>query len=255
MDFKNKVCLISGAASERGIGFAIAKEFGALGAIVILTDIVEKVYDRADDLNRLGMKSAAYTCDLCNAEKVQNMLEELYDKYRKIDVLINNAGWHIEGCPEEYPDFVDAKKEEWFLKFNRNFMTTFNMTKTILPNMKKQKAGRIINISSVIGPVLGAEGDSAYAASKAGIVGMSRSIAIEAAKDNITINNILPGYISSAYQEEDAYEAGLKTPMNRNGHPDEVAGLAVFLASEKASYITGQAIVVDGGASIEMKFG
>lgn len=254
MDFKGKVCVISGCGSPKGIGFAIAAEFAQAGASVILTDVVDKVKTRAEELREKGWNAEAYICDLCEEADVRKMTGQIFEKYGGIDVLVNNAGWHIEGCPEEYPEFTESEKEDWSLKFNRNFITTFNMTREILPHMRKKEFGRIINIASVIGPVLGAEGDSAYAASKAGIVGMSRAIAIEVAKENITVNNVLPGYISSGSQEEAAYKAGLNTPMGRNGRPDEIAGIVAFLASEKASYITGQAIVVDGGASIEMKF-
>lgn len=254
MSFKGKVCLVSGCASNKGIGFAIAEELALSEATVILTDVVDKVNTRAEELKRKGMVADAYICDLCDEEDVRKMTGRILQKYGGIDVLVNNAGWHIEGCPEEYPEFTDADKDDWNLKFNRNFITTFNMTREILPQMRKKGFGRIINISSVIGPVLGAAGDSAYASSKAGIVGMSRALAMEVAKENITVNNILPGYISSGSQEEEAYKAGLATPMGRNGRPDEIAGIVAFLASEKASYITGQSIVVDGGASIEMRF-
>lgn len=254
MDFKGKVCLVTGCASDRGIGFSIAGEFAGLGATVIMTDVVDKVMSRARNLNSKGWNAEAYICDLCDKSSVREMVTGILDKYDGIDILVNNAGWHIEGQSETYPDFAESDLEEWIIKFNRNLMTTLYVTREVLPAMKEKRYGRIINIASVIGPLLGAEGDSAYASGKAGIVGMSRAIAIEVAKENITINNVLPGYISSGSQEKDAYRAGLNTPMKRNGRPDEVSGIVAFLASDKATYITGQTIVVDGGASIEMKF-
>ena len=185
---------------------------------------------------------------------VGKMIDQAAEKYGKIDVLVNNAGWHVENEIEDYPEFSEISNELWVKKFERNFKTAYNLTKKILPGMRKQKYGRIVNISSVIGPVLGAAGDTAYGAGKAAIVGLSKSIAIEVASENITINNVLPGYISSGSQEAEAYKAGLNTPAKRSGQPQEVAYLAVFLASEESSYLTGQSIIIDGGASIEMKF-
>ena len=254
LDFKDKICFVSGAGSDKGIGFAIATVLGRQGGTLVITDVVEKVFDRAKELRTQGVDCEAYQCDLTDQDAVNEMIASIIVKHGRIDVLMNNAGWHVEGETEEYPEFTDAVDEDWILKFSRNLVTNYNVTKAVLPFMRKNKYGRIVNTASVIGPLLGAEGDTAYAAGKGAVVGLSHSLALEVAKENITINNILPGFISSGAQESDAYRAGLKTPAGRNGSPLEVANVAVFLASEEASYVTGQSIVIDGGSSIEMRF-
>lgn len=254
LDFSNKVCIISGVSDIKGIGYATAEQLGKLGGILNIIDINPKVMQRADDLGKENILCEAYVGDLANRKLVYKIVEKIITEHNRIDILINNAGWHVENEKEGYPEFSDISDELWNKRLETNLLTTYNLTKSVLPIMRNRKYGRIVNVSSVIGPILGAEGDTAYGTGKAAVVGLSKSIAIEVASENITINNVLPGYISSGSQEIEAYNAGLNTPMKRSGSPMEVAHLIAYLASDESSYITGQAIVIDGGNSIEMKF-
>lgn len=253
-DFTGQVALVTGAGNEAGIGFASARALAAQGATVILSDISPKVNDRVEELKALGGESAAFIGDLTDSGAVEKMARAVADQYGKIDVLVNAAGWHIEGEPEDFSEFSKMEESMWWTLLDRNLKTAYNVTRYVLPHMRKRGYGRIVNISSVLGPVLGAAGDSAYCAGKAGIVGMSKAIAIEVAAEDITINSILPGYIAVGSQPIEAYRAGLETPAGRNGTPDEVGYTVCFFASKEASYITGQTITIDGGCSIEMPF-
>lgn len=169
LDFNNKICFVSGAGGQNGIGFAIAKLLGKLGEVVVITDVVNRVFERAEELKIYGIACEAFQCDLTNCTAVKKMIDTVLEKYGRIDVLVNNAGWNVEGEVEEYPEFTETEDDDWNLKFSRNLVTNYNVTKAVLPAMRKNGYGRIVNTASVIGPLLGAEGDSAYAAGKGAI--------------------------------------------------------------------------------------
>ena len=166
-------------------------------------------------------------------------------------MLINNAGMTQVGEEEDFTDFLHVTYESWDTSISRNLTLCFNVTKQALPYMVENKYGRIVNVSSVTGPVVSNPGEAAYSAAKAGILGMSRSLAIEVGVHNITVNSVLPGWIATASQTESEAAGGLNTPMRRGGDASEVANAIVFLASREASYITGEALVVDGGNTIQ----
>ena len=186
-----------------------------------------------------------------NRSEVERVVSEIKSDFGTIHVLVNNAGLAQIGKKDTSDHFIDMTYEDWDVTINRNLTLTFNVTRNILPIMKESQYGRIVNVSSVTGPLVSTSGDSGYGAAKAAVNGMSKAIAIEVGKDNITINNVLPGWIKTAAQSKRGAEGGRNTPLGRSSTPEEVANAVVFLASDKASYITGQDLIVDGGNIIQ----
>ncbi len=251
INFEDKVCLITGAGSDTGIGFATAQIIGKLGGKVLIVATSERIYQRVKELESLGIEAKGYIADLMDRKQVKNLVDSLIKEYKKIDVLINNAGMTQVGSEEIFASFADMEDEEWDISINRNLTICYNVTHAVIKHMIANKYGRIVNVSSVTGPVVSNPGESGYSAAKAAIVGMSRSIAIEVAKDNIMINNVLPGWIATGSQTEPEAAAALNTPIGRGARPEEVGHMIVFLASEQASYITGQSFIVDGGNTLQ----
>jgi 3-oxoacyl-[acyl-carrier protein] reductase len=249
--FEDKVCLITGAGSKSGIGFSTAQIIGKLGAIVLLVATSERIYDRAKELEALGIETKGYIADLMDRKQVNNLINRIIEEHQRIDILINNAGMTQVGSEEIFSDFANMKDNEWDLTISRNLTTCYNVTHSVLPHMINNNYGRIVNVSSVTGTIVSNPGESAYSAAKAAMIGMSRSIAIEVAKNNIMMNNVLPGWIATGSQTESEAAASLNTPIGRGGKPEEVGHMIVFLASEQASYITGQTFIVDGGNTIQ----
>lgn len=251
VDFEDQVCLVTGAGSATGIGFATAKILGSLGAKVALVSTTDRIYQRAKELESMGIKSKGYIADLMDRAQTADMMKNVIKDFGNLHVLINNAGMTQVGDEEDLTDFMHVTYESWDLSINRNLNLCFNVTKQALPYMVKNNYGRIVNVSSVTGPVVSNPGEAAYSAAKAGIIGMSRSLAIEVGINNITVNNVLPGWIGTASQTESEAAGGKNTPMKRSADASEVANAIVFLASKEASYITGESLVVDGGNTIQ----
>lgn len=251
MNFKGQTCLITGAGSPTGIGFAAAKTLGRLGGKIALVSTTERIFRRAEELEELGITAKGYIADLMDRKQVEAVMQMVTEDFDGLQVLINNAGMTQVGGEEDFAEMCDITYESWDTSINRNLTLCFNVTRQALPYMVKGKYGRIVNVSSVTGPVVSNPGEAAYSAAKAGVIGMSRALAIEVGVHNITVNNVLPGWIATASQTEGEAAGGLNTPMKRSADPQEVANAIVFLASKEASYITGESLVVDGGNTLQ----
>ena len=251
VDFENRVCLVTGAGSPTGIGFSTAKILGGLGGGIAIVATTDRIHERADELKAEGIDAKGYIADLMDRKQVKKLAADVMEEFGRIDVLVNNAGMVQVGMEEDFSGFLDMTYESWDDAIDRNLDITFNVTKEIMPFMVDAGYGRIVNVSSVTGPVVSNPGEGSYSAAKAGVVGLSRALAIEFGSNGITVNCVLPGWIGTASQTEAEAAGGLNTPLGRSADAAEVANAIVFLASEEASYITGESLVVDGGNTIQ----
>lgn len=239
-----KTALITGAS--RGIGKAIALLFAREGADIAITNIADddEFKNSIKDVKALGVKVKGYVSNVASFEDSQRVINEAVKDFTKIDILVNNAGITRDTL------LMRMTEEQWDAVIGVNLKSVFNLTKAAIPAMLKQKSGSIINMSSVVG-VSGNAGQSNYSASKAGIIGFTKSVAKEVGSRNIRCNAIAPGFIMTGMTEklpEDVKKTWIdKIPLRRGGTPEDVANTALFLASELSSYISGQTIHVCGG--------
>ena len=249
-ELHSQVALVTGAGSPGGIGFASARLIGRDGAVVILVSTTDRIHDRAAELEKMGIRARGVVANLADPDLVDNLVKDIQQRYGRLDICINNAGMTAVGEQQLEAAVDDITLEEWHLSIERNLTTCFLVTRAVLPLMRAQKYGRIVNVTSTSGPVQAFTGDAAYHAAKAGMWGYTRACALETAADGITVNAVAPGWIATASQLESEKKAGLLSPMKRSGTPDEVAFAIRFLSDPAASYITGQLLIVDGGNSV-----
>lgn len=246
-----KVALVTGVANENSIGFATARVLGEDGAAVAVVDIHEKVYERAAQLTELGIWTSAHQADLTAAAAAARVVDEALEQHGRIDILVNNAGLALVGPREPYEDLADMSEAKWDFGIAINLKTQFNCCKAVVRHMIARGSGRIVNMSSVTGPVVANVGQPEYCAAKAGVLGLTRGLALELAARGITVNAVAPGWVDTGGSSERGLRGGRATPMGRAARPEEIAYLVAFLACDRASYITGQLFTVDGGNSIQ----
>jgi len=244
---KGKVAVVTGAA--RGIGRMIALRFAQEGADVAFTDLArdENMETLEKELSELGVKAKGYVSDASNYEQTHQVVEHVIEDFEKVDVLVNNAGITRDTL------LMRMEEEMWDLVIKVNLKSVFNFTKAVQKYMLKARTGSIINMSSVVG-VNGNAGQANYSASKAGILGFTKSIAKELGSRNVRCNAIAPGFIITDMTDklpDNVKEEWIKTiPLRRGGKPEDVADVSVFLASDLSSYMTGQTLQVCGGMSV-----
>lgn len=248
---KGNVALVTGAGSATGIGFATARALRRAGARVMITSTTKRILDRLKQLDGAADDKAAFVADLTSGKDVKALVAATKRHFGRIDILVNNAGMIQTGTRDRISRAHEISDADWQRHIDLNLTTCFALTRAVLPLMLKQRYGRIVNMSSVTGPLVTNPRLAAYATAKAAIIGYTRTVAIETASRGITANAIAPGWIATSSASKKEIFAGDQTPVGRSGTPDEVAALALFLASEESSYVTGQMIVVDGGNSIQ----
>jgi 3-oxoacyl-[acyl-carrier protein] reductase len=250
-DLTGRVALVTGAGNVEGIGFASARMLGEAGAKVVLTSTTSRIADRAAELGAQGIDAHGVAADLTDSGQADQLVTDAVERFGQLDVLVNNAGMTSVTDPAtDGASAADMTDRTWHAGIARNLDTAFFMTRAALRPMLASGFGRIVNVASITGPVMAMSGNADYGAAKAGMVGLTRSVAVEVAATGVTVNAVCPGWIATASQSEHEHQQGLRTPAGRSATPDEVAAVVYFLATPAASYVNGQTVVVDGGNSI-----
>ncbi len=246
MGLTDKVVLVTGAGG--GIGASIALKFSQSGAKVVVADVIEEFsLNTVSRIKEQGGEALAVTVDVSQISSVEEMVKKILDKFGKIDILINNAGVTRDNL------LLRMKDEEWDKVISINLKGVFNCTKAVVRSMMKQRKGKIVNIASIVG-IIGNAGQSNYAASKGGVISLTKTWAKEFASRNINVNAIAPGFIrtkmTDKLSEQIKEKVNQQIPLKRFGEVEDVANLCVFLSSDEANYITGEVIKLDGGMAI-----
>ena len=243
MELIGQVAVVTGSA--RGIGKTIALALAESGAHVVVSDLNEEAgQETVADIQEMGREAIWVKADVSKTDQAENLVQQALEKFGRLDILVNNAGITRDNL------LMRMSEDEWDSVIAVNLKGTYNCIRAATKNFMKQRSGRIVNIASVVGQ-MGNPGQANYASSKAGVIGLTKSVAKEFASRNVLVNAVAPGFIETAMTEklpETAREALKKLiPLARLGQPEDVAKAVLFLSSEKSSYITGQVINVDGG--------
>ncbi|MDW5593234.1 SDR family NAD(P)-dependent oxidoreductase [Conexibacter stalactiti] len=264
VDLGGAVAIVTGAGSRDGIGFACARRLAALGARVVVTSTTERAHERAGELGGgacggdagdadagLGANAAfGFVADLTDPAQAVALVAAAIERFGRLDVLVNNAGMTAVTDPEQPAELAGTSDAQWRAALDRNLTTAFNVTRAALPALLDSGRGRVVNVASTSGAVNAYPGDAAYHAAKAGMVGLTRALAVETAARGVTVNAVAPGWIATPSSTERELAMGAATPAGRPGTPDEIAAVVALLAAPAVSYLTGQLIVVDGANSI-----
>jgi NAD(P)-dependent dehydrogenase (short-subunit alcohol dehydrogenase family) len=248
-NLQGEVAIVTGGS--QGLGKEIAKALAQNGAtVVIASRNLEKLETVAREIREAGGRAEAIQCDISQSASVQNLVNRVIDRYSQIDILINNAGMNFPPKP-----LVDFPEEEWQRVIDTNLKGTFFCCKAVCPHMMKRKKGRVINIASIAGSV-GFPGMGPYGAAKAGMIQLTKTLALELAEHNINVNAIAPGFFDTPLRDNIRNNKKVidftieRTPLRRCGQPQELKGLILLLSSGASSYITGQTIFIDGGWTV-----
>ena len=249
-----RIALITGAGSANGIGFRTAQLLAQHGHTVLLTGHSDRVHERVKDLTEAGHHAASFAGDLTNPDTRSQLATWVAQHTDTLHALVINHGMTSISAPMEETGesgSIDDTPVEVFEKsLHRNLSSAYGVIKALLPLLRRSGSGRIVAVSSVTGGTMAMRHEVSYAASKAGLEGLVRALALDEADNGITVNAVAPGWIATDSQTDHEVSQGVKTPIKRSGTPEEVAAVIAFLSSEMASYITGQVVVVDGGNSI-----
>jgi 3-oxoacyl-[acyl-carrier protein] reductase len=244
-DLKGKIALVTGAG--RGIGKEIALTLARAGADIVVTDVADTVFETQKEIEAQKVQSLAVICDVGNRQEVENVKTQTLQKFPRIDILVNNAGIY----PQK--PFLEMTEEDWHKVVHVNLYGVFHFTKAFLPGMVERKYGKIISLSSISGPVVAFPNLVHYSSSKGAVSGFTKALALEMAQYKINVNAVAPGPIDvGGMRADEAITAMIVRgiPLGRMGKPLDISNLVVFLASDEASFITGQTIVSDGGYTI-----
>lgn len=256
LDLRGRVALVTGAGSADGIGFACARLLGALGAGVAVAATTDRAHDRAGELAAAGVTAVGVVADLTDEAAAAAAVATVRDAIGPVTVLVNNAGMTSVAEPALGPETPESgtvlglSASAWRASLARNLDTAFLTTRAALPDMVEARWGRVVMVASVTGPVMAMRGEAAYAAAKAGMLGLSRAVAVDHAADGVTSNVVAPGWVATGSQPAGELRQAATTPVGRAGSADEVATAVALLCAPGAAYTTGQVLVVDGGNAV-----
>lgn len=248
---KSRRALVTGAGAADGIGIATARALGEAGLSVVITASSARVEQRAEELRGEGLDISAVVADLTLSGDVERLSAETGE----IDILVNNAGMGTVAQPALQRRFLDLSESDWDRGIDVSLKTAFLSTRGFLAGMVERGHGRVVNMASVTGPYVSNEGEAAYSAAKAGMIGLTHALALEVGRSGVTVNAVAPGWIATGASTPEELVAARNTPLGRAGSPAEVAAAVLFLASDAASYVNGAVLVVDGGNILQERKG